>query len=173
MFDLPLHPVIVHLPIAFALFAPLVGLGALLAARRAGDPAGRKFWAVVLLWQFLQAALVYAAMATGEIDEDRLGALARDSTDMTNLHRAGIEPKVLHHVEEHEDAASTLLLGTIASFFVAALALKFRHAGGRSTLRVLTVVAQILLLGWCAYTAHLGGRLVYEHGAANVHRIAE
>ncbi len=173
MFDLPLHPAVVHLPIAFALFAPLVGLGALLVSRKSGQAVDRKIWAVVLAWQFFQAALIYAAMATGEIDEDRLGALARDSVDTTKLQRAGIEPNILQHVEEHEEAASTLLVGTIASFFLAALALKFKHDTGRLALRVLTVFVQILLLGWCAYTAHLGGKLVYEHGAANVHRISE
>lgn len=55
--DMPWHPLLVHIPIAFALFSPLVAL------YFAAYPARRQaFW---ILWMILFAAFAYASMAAG------------------------------------------------------------------------------------------------------------
>jgi len=50
--QLPLHPLIVHLPLALALLVPLLAAGTLLAWWRGWLP-GRRSWAVVVALQAL------------------------------------------------------------------------------------------------------------------------
>lgn len=137
----PIHALIVHLPLAFALFTPLVCLLGLSTKR----------WVWVILWLFCFMAVTYAAMATGNIDADIVRPESGEAA-----------------IAAHEGAATSLfnvLLALFALAFASAGEGKWRHAG-----RFACLVVSCVILGLAVYTAHLGGKLVYEHNAPEAHR---
>ncbi len=145
---MPVHPLLVHLPIAFALFGPVFFLVLLLVIRR--RPESRGLWKWTILWQFLMCASIYAAMATGDGDAKEV--------------RAHIGSEA---IGRHEDAAELL-------FFMALLALVPALAGVKASAyefaaRITATVMQVALLAFCVNTARLGGEIVYKHGGAKAH----
>lgn len=159
MFDLPLHPALVHLPLAFVFFGPLLG-GALLRAGRGNDDSSqnrrRGLWRYVVIWIFVQSLAIYATMVTGEQDADVVIAHFEHSA-------AEIETPI----GAHEDAATRLLLVSLGSLLLSFMALK---PGPQSRiLSLATIFVQLLALACAIYTAKLGGELVYRHGAAQAH----
>lgn len=145
MFPDPLHPAVVHLPIALALLVPLVAAFALLAARLGLVPV--RGWAFVVLLQALLVASAWLALETGEQEEERAEKVVAE-----------------RHIEEHEESAERLMIGA----GVALLALGVGLAPGR-TGAVARPIGLVLALGVAALAAdvgHSGGALVYEHGAA-------
>ncbi|MDX1650597.1 MAG: DUF2231 domain-containing protein [Myxococcota bacterium] len=144
----PLHPALVHLPLALAMLIPLLGLLAALAiARRYGD---RSLWAGIVLLQVLLAGSGWVAAEAGEDEEER------------------VEEVVAHRwIHEHEEAAERLI-------WLAALAVPLAAAGmarGRTgaVARGLHVAAAVGILAAAWTVGESGGALVYEHGAASVY----
>ena len=144
----PIHPLIVHLPLALAVVVPLLAIGTLLYAWRRG--ISRRAWAVVFL---LHAGLVaggFAALSSGEADEDRVEQVVAESA-----------------IERHEESGERFVW---ASTGVLGLMLLPLLTGRRETMR--RVVAGVATAGSVATaalavdTGHKGGELVYEHGAA-------
>jgi uncharacterized membrane protein len=141
----PLHPAVVHLPIALALLVPLVAAFALLAARLGLVPT--RGWAFVVLLQALLVASAWLALETGEDEEERAEKVVAE-----------------RHIEDHEERAERLMIGAV----VGLLALGAGLAPGR-TGAVARPAGLVLALGVAALAAdvgHSGGALVYEHGAA-------
>ncbi|MCB0366819.1 MAG: hypothetical protein H6624_06965 [Bdellovibrionaceae bacterium] len=148
MFDLPLHPIIVHFPIVLGLFLPVV-LVAILWLQKKGRAEKGSWWgAVVISFLFLASAIV--ANKTGEGDEDR------------------VEKVVAHDIiHEHEEAAESLvvLAGVVFLLTVGATA----WPKGGEHLKWVAVLGSLVAAAALVRTAHLGGELVYKHGAANAH----
>ena len=175
---LPLHPALVHLPIALVLFAPLFAayialeitrVGRIFQENPAGDPEAesdsrtvaqeyaRRRWSLVVIWMFLQTALIYGTMVSGEQDADLMKANAIFTRHAANLAA----------IDAHENAAGLLLLASAAGLFAALIAWK---PGPSARLwRRITLGVQLLAIVACVHTARLGGELVYQHGAAGVH----
>jgi uncharacterized membrane protein len=118
----PLHPAVVHLPIALAILVPIVAAFALVAARIGLVPA--RGWAFVVLLQALLVATAWLALETGEADEERAETVI-----------AG-QP-----IEDHEERAERLMFAAVAGLLVlaaglvlalgvAALAADVGHSGG-------------------------------------------
>ncbi len=145
MFDLPLHPAVVHLPLAGAFFVPLIALFILV------KKGSKDSW---LLGVGLQAVVLLSALfalRTGEADEDRVEDVVGESL-----------------IHAHEEAAElfTLVIGvTLAVWVVGLLA---RSDKLRRGLAGAAAVAGLLGLLAGLRVGHLGGELVYEHGAAAV-----
>jgi uncharacterized membrane protein len=144
---LPLHPKLVHLPIALAVLMPLVSGGVLVAWWRGWLP--RRTWLVpvVLLGVLLGSGLL--AQRTGEQDEERVEAIVPEAA-----------------LEAHEEAAEVFVIGAAVVLVLAAAGAALRN---ERTARLVAAVATagtfvVLLLGYRVGEA--GGRLVYEHGAA-------
>ncbi len=144
----PLHPALVHLPLAWSVLLPLVMAVALLAIRRGADPRQRWRFPVVLAAAVTLSA--WAAVQAGEADGERI----EERVDAAAL-------------EEHEEAGErflflsvVVLVITAAGFLPASAGAVARPAGG---------VAAVLLLGAGLLAGHAGGELVYEHGAAAAH----
>ena len=141
----PLHPAVVHLPIALAVLIPALAILAIPLIRRGVVPA--RTWAAVVL---LQAALVgsgWVALETGEAQEERVEQVVAE-----------------RHIETHEEAAERFLV-------VATLALVMMAAGllpGRpgTAGRVVGTLATFAVLAAGVSVGHSGGELVYKHGAA-------
>jgi drug/metabolite transporter (DMT)-like permease len=146
MFELPLHPKFVHLPLGLAVVLPLVLAGLLLAIRRAWL-AERAWWVGAALAVLLLGG-TWAATQTGETDEERVEDV--------------VGGRLIH---EHEEAAEGFLAAAAVTALVA-LAGAVLPARLRTPAQVVAVVGAVGALAAALRTGHLGGELVYKHGAA-------
>ncbi len=144
----PLHPAIVHLPIALAMLLPGLAILGIVTIQKDLLPA--RTWAVIVLLQAILVGSTWAAMETGEEQEDRVERVVAE-----------------RHIETHEEAAERFIflagLGLLA--VGAGLLPDKRGAIGRvvGTLATLGVFAAATSVG------HSGGELVYKHGAASAY----
>lgn len=141
----PLHPAVVHLPIALALLVPLVALFAL-AATRLGFLTARS-WAFVVLLQALLVGSAWLAMETGEEEEERVEEVVAE-----------------RHIEDHEERAERLLIGAGVALLVIGAGLAPGRLGALA--RPLGFALSLGVAALAADVGHSGGALVYEHGAA-------
>lgn len=141
----PLHPAIVHMPMALVVLLPLFAGGALWAIRRGAEPL--KAWGVVVGLSALLAASSWVAVQTGEQQEETVEAVVSEGT--------------LH---DHEEAAEAFLALAAGGVVLMALGL----LGGRpgTLARLAGVAGTLVLLGAGWRVGHSGGELVYRHGAA-------
>ena len=144
----PLHPAVVHLPIALALLIPLVALFALAAARLALLPT--RGWAFVVLLQLLLVGSGWLALETGEDQEERVEKVVAE-----------------RHIEDHAERAERLLIAAGVALFVIGAGLAPGRIG--SVARPLGLVLSLGVAALAADVGHSGGLLVYEHGAASAY----
>jgi uncharacterized membrane protein len=144
----PIHPAIVHLPIALTFLLPLVIGGVYLLARR-GLPI-RTAWVGVVIGAALLGGSTWLAVETGEKQEERVERVVSEGA-----------------LETHEERAS-LFLGLAAGTLVLSLIGLAKDRTGRYG-RIAATVASLVLLpaGWLV--GHSGGELVYRHGAAQAY----
>lgn len=149
MFDLPMHPILVHFPMALAALLPLAALAALIAGFRSGPGAGsRQYWAIIVVLQAFLAGSSFLAMQAGEKDEERVEKVLASEAPL----------------ETHEENGELFMKATAIGLVVSALGLASgplgfwgRIAGGGASLIILLLGIQV---------GHSGGQLVYKHGAA-------
>jgi uncharacterized membrane protein len=144
----PLHPAVVHLPIALAVLTPLLALLTLVACRRGVLPA--RAWAGIVLLQALLAGSAWLALETGEDQEERVEKVVAE-----------------RHIEEHEESAERLLAVSVAVLLFSAAGLLGGRPGAAG--RAATLAGGALGLAAAIATGHSGGELVYRHGAASAY----
>ena len=144
----PLHPALVHMPVALVVLAPPLALLALLSIRRGVVPV--RSWAAVVLVQALLLGSTWLALETGERDEEAVERFVAE-----------------RHIEAHEEAAERLLWLTVATFGVSLLGLSSGRWG--SVARLASLAAGLAVLASGFQVGHSGGELVYRHGAASAH----
>jgi uncharacterized membrane protein len=144
----PLHPAVVHLPIALALLVPLLAFAALIAARAGWLPA--RAWAFVVLLQACLVGSAYVAIETGEDEEERVERVVAE-----------------RHIEDHEERAERLLWGAGIVLLVGAAGLAPGRVG--SLARPLGFALSLGVLALAVDVGHSGGELVYRHGAASAY----
>lgn len=144
----PLHPALVHFPIAFAVLLPLAALAALLTIWRGARPTGA--WMGVVGLSFLLTVSAWVALQTGEAQEEVVEEVVPDAP--------------LH---DHEEAGERFLWLSVAGLLVFASGLATGRVGrvGRGAGLVMAMV--LLVAG--VWVGDTGGELVYEHGAANAY----
>lgn len=150
MNDVPLHPAIVHLPLALAMLIPLLALGVALAIHRGKLP--RWLWSGVLALQLLMVGTGYLAMQTGEGDEEVVEQAVPESA-----------------IEEHEEAAEAFVWTAAALGVVFILGVALPKAPWRSAAMAVSTFGAVGVAVLALNVGHLGGELVYEHGAASAH----
>ena len=146
--ELPLHPVIVHFPVALTLFFLFLYPVLILWIGQKEDR--QKTWAVVPALSLLLVLLSYGALFTGEQDEEL------------------VEEVVSHEaMEAHEHAAEYFFYFTWVPFLISLAGIK--PWKGRRPARWMAVLAQVALVFFMLDAAHKGGLLVYKEGAARAH----
>lgn len=137
---IPIHPRIVHFPVAFLIGAALFGILALIFKSK------RNVFKEALFWNLaLGVAGTVVAVITGLLEEESL-----------------VHNDTIHSIlETHE------LLGFIFSgiFLAVLIWLILRKSKMKDIEFTGMVVVLILSTGLLGYSAHLGGKMVYEQGA--------
>ncbi len=141
----PLHPAVVHLPMALAVLVPLFAVVALVAVQRGARPL--RSWGVAAAMFALLAVSSWVSIETGEDQEDRVESIVPDAV-----------------LDTHEDAAEQFLWLAVAVFGVATVGVLQGRIG--NTARVLATVGSLGLLVAGYRVGHSGGELVYTYGAA-------
>jgi hypothetical protein len=144
----PLHPAIVHIPIALSALVPLLAILAILAIRQGYLPA--RAWIGVVVLQVLLAGSAWAALETGEDEED------------TAKHVVAIR-----HIHEHEEAAERMLV--LAGVNAALVAAGLLPSGVGSLFRSLGMLGALGVFVAGVQVGHLGGELVYKYGAGSAY----
>ncbi|MDP2959473.1 MAG: hypothetical protein Q8N53_23845 [Longimicrobiales bacterium] len=141
----PLHPAVVHFPLVLAVLLPFLAVAALLVARRPG--LDRAAWAAVAAVAVLLPLSAWAALATGQQEEEAVESVVAESL-----------------IGGHEEAAEGFLAAS-AVLSVIVLAGLAPGRVGRSA-RFVSVAAAAVVLALAFRVGGSGGQLVYTHGAA-------
>ena len=144
----PLHPLLVHLPIAMTVLLPLFGLGALIAIRRGSRVL--PVWALATAMIALTLGSGLQAKETGEDEEDAVEQVVAEQA-----------------IETHEEAADAFILATGVVLVIAGVG--FVRGGVGSTARAVAAVGTLAVLGFGYNVGHTGGQLVYRDGAASAY----
>jgi len=144
----PLHPAVVHLPLALAALLPLLALLA-----RAAIPARflpTRAWLAIPLLAALMAGGAWLALETGEHEEDRAERVVPEQT-----------------IENHGERAEVF---TAVAAALAVISLTGLIPGPLGNLgRIATAAMSVVALGFGLSVGRLGGDLVYRHGAAQAY----
>jgi uncharacterized membrane protein len=144
----PLHPAVVHFPVVLAFLLPLFAAGALWTIRRGAR--ARRAWAVPVALSGALLLSTWAAVQTGEAQEERVERVVAD------------EP-----LDRHEEAAESFIVMTTVVMLVMAAGF-FPGVAGKSA-RILGTVGAVGIVAGAAWVGHSGGQLVYQHGAASAY----
>ncbi len=144
----PLHPALVHFPLALAGLVPLFVIGAIVAMRRGIAP--RRAWSLVVAMMALLAGSSVLAVETGEDEEE-------------------VVEEVVDHdiIHVHEERAERFRNVALATLVLAVVGLASGKVGlvGRGIASGMAFLLGVLAWG----VGESGGELVYEHGAANAY----
>ena len=144
------HPKMVHIPIALGVLMPLVSGGLLLAWWRAWLP--RRGWLVAIALQATLLVSGVVALRSGQAEEERVESVVAE-----------------RFIEAHEEAAEVFVWasGGVLAVMLLAAALGSRRAA--FPLASAATLGTIVVLGLGYRAGEAGGRLVYQHGAAQAH----
>jgi uncharacterized membrane protein len=145
----PLHPALVHFPIALAILLPFGVLAALFVIRRGARP--RPVWAGLVIAAAILFGSAFASVKTGEAQEE----LVEDVL-------ASEQP--LH---DHEESAERFLILAGVVLALSPLGLLSGRAGSAG--RAAMAVGSVALFAAIWPVGESGGDLVYRHGAAQAH----
>lgn len=148
MHEVPIHPILVHIPIALAVLMPLIFGGLIIAIRRDFLPV-QSWWIAVLL-QLVLALGSIAALGSGHAEEERVEDFV---------------PKEM--IESHEHLAMAMAGTALVALVLSAASLR-KGIKGERLYRVASFAASLAVLGLAGMVGHQGGELVYKHGAAGI-----
>lgn len=144
----PLHPAVVHLPVALMVLLPLFALGALWAIRRGTPPL--KAWGLVVGLTALLLASSWLAVETGEQQEDTVEAVVSEGA-----------------IHTHEEAAEIFFWMAGGVLLLAGAGLVGGRVGTTARIAATAATLALVVAGW--RVGHTGGELVYVHGAASAY----
>jgi uncharacterized membrane protein len=147
--DVPLHPAVVHLPLGLAFLMPILALVFTIAWGKGWT--GKRGWALVFGLQLLLVGAGLFVRWTGERE-------ARNAHRV--LARGTIGP--------HAQAAGTFVWAAAGTLVIAGLGLALRERQARRAAAAATV-ATFVVAALAVRLGHLGGELVYVKGAATVY----
>jgi uncharacterized membrane protein len=146
MEGLPLHPKVVHLPIALSVILPLLTAGVLLAWWRGWF--ARRVWIVVVALQALLVGSGFFAMNAGEAEEETVEAVVPESA-----------------IHAHEEAAETFVWAAVGVLVIAFAGAAIPKERAALVTAAATFLGTLIVLYLGFQTGDAGGRLVYEYDA--------
>lgn len=155
MFEAPFHPKIVHLPIALSILMPLITAGLIAAWWNSWLP--RRSWYAAVALQGLLFAGSWAATETGEWNEEKVEEVLTSE-----------EP-----LEEHEERAEQFYWATLVVFLLMILPVGLPTRRSRRGAALLALAGTLVVLWMGFRVGDAGGKLVYEHSAAEAHTNGE
>ncbi len=144
----PLHPAVVHLPIALAILVAGFAVPGLVLIHRGLLPS--RSWAGVVLLQAILVGSGWVALETGEDEEERVERVVAE-----------------RHIETHEEAAERFLLVAGIGLLACGAGLLPERIGAWG--RVAGTLAAFGVLAAGVAVGHSGGELVYKYGAASAY----
>ncbi|MDH3201349.1 MAG: hypothetical protein OEM15_10700 [Myxococcales bacterium] len=150
MDQLLFHPKVVHLPMALAILMPLIAGGVAFAWWRGWFD--RRVWVIVVLLQAALAGSGLVAMNAGETEEERVEEIVPE-----------------RYIEAHEEAAEAFVWASAIVLALMVLPLVLPEGLFRTAAAVGACLGTLLVFGLGYRTGEAGGRLVYEHGAAQAY----
>ncbi len=147
--QLPFHPLIVHFPLALTFIMPiLIIVFAVMIKMNKMQP---QMWLIIIGLQVAVVVTGYVALESGETEEDKVEKI--------------VGKKLIH---EHEEAAE-VFVGSTVLVLVLSIAVFFIRKDIGFAIK-LGIAGLGLISCFLAYrTGHLGGELVYGHGAASAY----
>jgi uncharacterized membrane protein len=144
----PLHPAVVHLPIALTLLVPIFAIGALIAISRGAKVL--KSWSIAAAMLGALSLSAWVSLETGQDQEEKVEAVVPEQA-----------------FETHEEAAEAFVAVSLVVLGIAGAGL----VGGRvGTVARYAATAGTLALVVAGYNVgHSGGKLVYTYGAASAY----
>jgi putative copper export protein len=112
----------------------------------------RRVWVIVLLLQAALAGSGLVAMNTGETEEERVEEIVPE-----------------RYIESHEEAAEAFVWASAIVLALMLLPLVLPQGRLRTAAAVGACLGTLLVFGLGYRTGEAGGRLVYEHGAAQAY----
>jgi uncharacterized membrane protein len=144
----PLHPAVVHLPIALAVLVPLFAIGALIAIARGAKPLAS--WGITTALVAALAMSSYVALETGEDQEEKVEAVVPEAA-----------------FESHEESAEQFFQLSLIVLGISALGFLPRAAGTGA--RIVATAGTLALIVAGYQVGHSGGEMVYKYGAASAY----
>lgn len=144
----PLHPAIVHLPIALTVLVPFFAVGTLVAIARGARPVTT--WAISVTLFAALTGSAWASVETGETADEQVEAVVAEAP-----------------IETHEEAAEAFLTASAAVLALAVFGLAKGAVGQVARVGATVGTLVLVIMGW--RVGHSGGALVYEHGAASAY----
>lgn len=144
----PLHPAVVHLPIALTMLVPIFAIGALIAIKRGAKVL--RAWSIAAAMLGALSLSAWVSLETGEDQEEKVEAVVPEQA-----------------LETHEEAAEAFFILSLGVLGVAGLGL----VGGRvgTAARYTAAVGTLVLVVAGYNVGHSGGKLVYTYGAASAY----
>ena len=142
---MPLHPIVVHIPLVLAGLIPIVA--GWLTWRTLRGASNRRAWAAALALQAVVLGGALVALRTGGQEEERVEERV---------------PEAAIEVHEERAEAFTIGAGVVGALLLAAVALRGRGAAAAGAAATVAA-AVVVLLG--VRTGEAGGQLVYVHDA--------
>jgi hypothetical protein len=146
---MPLHPAIVHFPIAVTFLLPLLIL-VFAWAIKSGKMA-KETWLVIIALQAMVTVSGYISLETGETDEEKVSVIVGKEL-----------------VNKHEESAE-IFVGMTVIALAAGVATWFLQPAFQEKLRFGVAIIALLPLFFAYRTAQMGGHIVYRFGGANAH----
>jgi uncharacterized membrane protein len=144
----PLHPAIVHLPIAIVVLLPLTIIGALWAIRRGASVVPT--WSAAVAMHALLAGTAWLALATGDPAKETVEQVVAEAP-----------------IESHEEAAEAFLAIAAGALVLSLIGARRDRLGAVARVSTVAGSAVLIAAGW--NVGHSGGQLVYRYGAASAY----
>jgi hypothetical protein len=144
----PLHPAIVHMPMALAVLVPLFVVGTMWAIRRGVRPL--RAWAVTVAMMAALSLSAWASLATGKSQDEKVESVVGEAP-----------------LGAHEESAEFFLTLSVVVLAVSVVGLRGDKFG--TVARALGAAGSAALLVAGINVGHTGGQLVYTHNAASAY----
>lgn len=144
----PLHPAVVHLPIALTLLVPVFTVGTLIAIRRGARPL--RAWGITTALLATLSLSAWVSLETGDDEEEKVEQVVPETA-----------------LETHEEAAEAFLALSLVVLGIAGVGLLNGRVG--SAARFVAAAGTLALVVAGYNVGHSGGLLVYEYAAASAY----